>query len=191
MIIGDDEGRRVAYGILNFNNGALIAGAGDDTITGNAEARRFAYGIFNDSTSTIKTGSGNDAITGTVSNAKREAFGIFNDGVIDGGGGNDVFDALKDGWGGGGTVDLGRGDDVLRGFGSGSFIGGSGLDALTFSSGTYRIEDVEGQRGVFQITLDSLEPSPVMNVVGFEFFGEGDQQTSFAAAASAGEIVFV
>ena len=96
-----------------------------------------------------------------------------------------------DALGGGGTVDLGRGDDVLRGFGSGSFIGGSGLDALTFSSGTYRIEDVEGQRGVFQITIDSLEPSPVMNVVGFEFFGEGDQQTSFAAAASAGEIVFV
>ena len=54
-----------------------------------------------------------------------------------------------DALGGGGTVDLGRGDDVLRGFGGGSFIGGSGLDALTFSSGTYRIEGVEGQREVF------------------------------------------
>ena len=190
-ITGDAEARRIAYGILNFDFSVFDTGAGDDTITGDANGIRFAFGIFNDSTSTIKTGSGNDAITGTASNAKREAFGIFNDGVIGGGGGNDVFDALKDGWGGGGTVDLGRGDDVLRGFGGGTFIGGSGLDALTFSSGTYRIEGVEGQRGVFQVTLDSLEASPVMNVVGFEFFGEGDQQTRFAAAASAGEVTFV
>ena len=184
-----------AYGIsLNGSNAEtkIDTGHGNDSVVGKARSRSGnAFGINNLRNSTIDTGDGDDTVTGVASSATGEAVGIFNNGVIDGGAGDDVFDALTGGWGGGGTVDLGRGDDVLRGFGSGTFIGGSGLDALTFSSGTYRIEDVEGQRGVFQITLDSLEPSPVMNVVGFEFFGEGDQQTSFAAAASAGEITFV
>ena len=101
-----------------------------------------------------------------------------------------MFDALVGGWAGGGRADLGAGNDVVRGFGSGTFDGGLGTDALTFNAGTYSIERVVGQRGVFQVTLASQLDSPVMTVSDFEFFGEGDQQTSFAAAVSAGEITF-
>jgi len=36
-------------------------------------------------------------------------------------------------------VDLGRGDDVLKGFGSGMFNGGSGVDQLLFSDGVYQV----------------------------------------------------
>ena len=141
--------------------------------------------------STIDTGDGDDTVTGVASSATGEAVGIFNNGVIDGGAGDDVFDALTGGWGGNGRADLGSGNDTVRGFGSGTFDGGVGFDTLVFNAGTYNIARVGSQLDRFEITLSSLQNSPVMTVTEFEFFGEGDQQTSFAAAASAGEITFV
>ena len=137
------------------------------------------------------TGDGDDTVTGVASSATGEAVGIFNNGVIDGGAGDDVFDALTGGWGGNGRADLGSGNDTVRGFGSGTFDGGVGFDTLVFNAGTYNIARVGSQLDRFEITLSSLQNSPVMTVTEFEFFGEGDQQTSFAAAASAGEITFV
>ena len=111
-------------------------------------------------------------------------------GNIDAGSSNDKIEGVGTSANGSGSgIEL-FGDDVVRGFGSGTFDGGLGTDALTFNAGNYSIERVVGQRGVFQVTLASQLDSPVMTVSDFEFFGEGDQQTSFAAAVSAGEIMF-
>ena len=111
--------------------------------------------------------------------------------LIDGGAGDDVFDALTGGWGGNGRADLGSGNDTVRGFGSGTFDGGFGFDTLVFNAGTYNIARVGSQLDRFEITLSSLQNSPVMTVTEFEFFGEGDQQTSFASAVAAGQITFI
>ena len=179
----------LAFGIA-MDGGKIDTGRARDVITGDAIAGSgLAVGIRLFS-GEINTGAGNDVVTGSAVSDSELAFGIFNDGVLDAGRGNDVFDALAGGWSGRGRADLGAGDDVVRGFGSGTFDGGLGTDALTFNAGTYSIERVAGQRGVFQITLASQLDSPVMTVTDFEFFGEGDQQTAFAAAVSAGEITF-
>ena len=184
-----------AYGIsLNGSNAEtkIDTGLGNDSVVGKARSRSGnAFGINNLRNSTIDTGDGDDTVTGVASSATGEAVGIFNNGVIDGGAGDDVFDALTGGWGGNGRADLGSGNDTVRGFGSGTFDGGVGFDTLVFNAGTYNIARVGSQLDRFEITLSSLQNSPVMTVTEFEFFGEGDQQTSFAAAASAGEIVFV
>ena len=184
-----------AYGIsLNGSNAEtkIDTGHGNDSVVGKARSRSGnAFGINNSRNSTIDTGDGDDTVTGVASSATGEAVGIFNNGVIDGGAGDDVFDALTGGWGGNGRADLGSGNDTVRGFGSGTFDGGVGFDTLVFNAGTYNIARVGSQLDRFEITLSSLQNSPVMTVTEFEFFGEGDQQTSFAAAASAGEITFV
>ena len=184
-----------AYGIsLNGSNAEtkIDTGHGNDSVVGKARSRSGnAFGINNSRNSTIDPGAGDDTVTGVASSATGEAVGIFNNGVIDGGAGDDVFDALTGGWGGNGRADLGSGNDTVRGFGSGTFDGGVGFDTLVFNAGTYNIARVGSQLDRFEITLSSLQNSPVMTVTEFEFFGEGDQQTSFAAAASAGEITFV
>lgn len=184
-----------AYGIsLNGSNAEtkIDTGLGNDSVVGKARSRSGnAFGINNLRNSTIDTGDGDDTVTGVASSATGEAVGIFNNGVIDGGAGDDVFDALTGGWGGNGRADLGSGNDTVRGFGSGTFDGGVGFDTLVFNAGTYNIARVGSQLDRFEITLSSLQNSPVMTVTEFEFFGEGDQQTSFASAVAAGQITFI
>ena len=184
-----------AYGIsLNGSNAEtkIDTGLGNDSVVGKARSRSGnAFGINNLRNSTIDTGDGDDTVTGVASSATGEAVGIFNNGVIDGGAGDDVFDALTGGWGGNGRADLGSGNDTVRGFGSGTFDGGVGFDTLIFNAGTYNIARVGSQLDRFEITLSSLQNSPVMTVTEFEFFGEGDQQTSFASAVAAGQITFI
>ena len=91
-------------GILN--RGTINTGTGDDSIFGRGVA-----GINN--VSTINTVAGNDSISGqgTLS-------GITNGGIINTGGGNDTVDALTGGFSSGGTIDLGVGRDLIRGFGA-------------------------------------------------------------------------
>ncbi|EAR17397.1 calcium-binding protein [Synechococcus sp. W2B2] len=184
-----------AYGIsLNGSNAEtkIDTGLGNDSVVGKARSRSGnAFGINNLRNSTIDTGDGDDTVTGVASSDTGAAVGIFNNGVIDGGAGDDVFDALTGGWGGNGRADLGSGNDTVRGFGSGTFDGGVGFDTLVFNAGTYNIARVGSQLDRFEITLSSLQNSPVMTVTEFEFFGEGDQQTSFASAVAAGQITFI
>ena len=184
-----------AYGIsLNGSNAEtkIDTGLGNDSVVGKARSRSGnAFGINNLRNSTIDTGDGDDTVTGVASSATGEAVGIFNNGVIDGGAGDDVFDALTGGWGGNCRADLGSGNDTVRGFGSGTFDGGVGFDTLVFNAGTYNIARVGSQLDRFEITLSSLQNSPVMTVTEFEFFGEGDQQASFASAVAAGQITFI
>ena len=128
----------VDFGLYNTDTGKIITGTGNDTIRG-AGGELYSFGINN--AGMIKTGAGNDIITGTsnASTEQRDAFGIINDGTINTGSGDDIIDALKGGFNGEGKIDLGSGNDTLKGFGEGKFHGGTGNDKLLFGTGTYTV----------------------------------------------------
>ena len=104
-------------------------------------------GILN--RSTIETDNGNDIIIGT-STTVGGTIGLFNSGTIETGNGKDELTGVVvgnefSGFGGGGEIDLGRGDDTISGFGEQTVFGGNGFDtaifefdssAVTFGSGT-------------------------------------------------------
>jgi hypothetical protein len=110
-------------GIVNYG-GTIDTGAGNDTITGNG----ISHGIYN--SGTINTGGGRDTITGN---------GISNSGTINTGSGRDTVDALQGGFQGEGRIILGAQNDTLKGFGTGTFKGGTGIDKILFGQGTYTI----------------------------------------------------
>lgn len=116
-----------------FNNGTINTGSGNDTIRGTGDL----FGIEN--RGTINTGTGNDTITGTSTGIDS---GIYNYGTIDTGTGTDVVESLKGGFRsllGVGETYLRADNDILKGFGTGSFYGGTGKDKLLFGKGTYEI----------------------------------------------------
>ncbi len=131
------------------NNGTIDTGNGNDTITGSSGA---GIGIFN--FGTIDTGNGDDSITGSGNS------GIINEVTIDTGAGNDTVDALQGGFRRNGTTNLGTGNDTLKGFGTGTFNGGDGIDKILFGAGEYEISG-----GI--ITSGGID----MNVTGFESIG--------------------
>ena len=110
-------------GIVNY--GMISSGFGNDLISGIGEWR----GIENDGS--IITGAGNDTIIGRPLEG-RGGSGIRNSGVIFTGDGSDRVDALRGGYisadNGIGYIDLGSGDDWIRGFGKQIVDGGSGND---------------------------------------------------------------
>ena len=138
--------------------GLLDAGTGNDEITGRTTGNNEGFGIINDSDSKIKTGVGNDTVTG-IGQSDRGS-GIRNNGIVDTGAGNDKINALKGGFSGGGTYDLGADEDVVFGFGTGIFKGGAGTDYIRLGNGVYDI-------GASSISLDGI----TMNIEGFEFIG--------------------
>ena len=141
------------FGIRNV--GVILTGTGDDTITGKS-TRNYGHGIYNDGM--IDTGDGNDIILGTSKDKSGVSFlnsgviytGAGNDritgngignysSIISTGTGNDIIDALSGGFSGDGTTDLGSGRDTLKGFGTGTFKGGTGIDKILFGQGTYTV----------------------------------------------------
>ena len=132
--------------------GVVVDGlGGNDKITGTSI---YELGIDNDGT--INTGKGDDTITGTSTRDE----GIDNDGTINTGKGSDVVDALEGRFGGNGDTYLGGGSDTIKGFGTGNFYGGNGIDKMLFSRGTYIVSDSV-------IVSDSMK----MNVNEFENIG--------------------
>ncbi len=130
------------YGILNFD-GTIETGKGNDNITGNA-SDEFGRGIGNNST--IATGNGKDNITGSGNR-----IGIENSGTIETGNGRDTVDALTGGFAGNGMINLGKGKDLIRGFGEQTVDGGRGFDTA--------------ELGIdFDQTLLSLGSSPYIDI---------------------------
>jgi hypothetical protein len=159
---GDDEiiGTNInGWGIYNYSGNTIDTGDGNDIIAG----RGNEYGIFNIGTintgngadsiivdgdlnglynigGTINTGNGNDSImvegTGT-------GYSIYNNGgTINMGDGNDSIitnEGFESGFNSSGTWFLGKGDDYIKGFGSGEFSGGNGNDTLELTPGTYTV----------------------------------------------------
>jgi hypothetical protein len=184
IIMDSGNDRIVASGIYKgiWNHGqALIStGDGNDTIQA-ALSEEFGadqYAIANEGL--IRTGRGNDLIR-TSLYGTRGGSPIDNSGSIVTGKGADVVDALWGGFFGDGLKNLGSGRDRLWGFGTGLFRGGTGIDTLVFTPGRYAIERLGG--GEFLI-------GGLMRVSGFEAFGQGANDTSFATAASNGFVLF-
>jgi hypothetical protein len=153
-------------GIFNARLAVISMGLGADTITGTGPG----YGLFNEGVITMD--AGDDFINGSGSEQ-----GIHNDGTILMGDGADTVDALigntPAGFSGDGLIDCGRGNDVVKGFGNGTFRGGAGTDALVLQDGIYTVM-ADGAN--FTITATDLEtPANVapgtMTINSFEKIG--------------------
>jgi hypothetical protein len=148
-------------GLTITGKAQVITGNGDDWITGvggqggegglrgrstklDGDDGANGYGIFN------------DTITGTI------ASGITKYG-IDTGNGNDVVDASQGGFGGGGAINMGKGNDVVRGFGAQVIEAGSGYDVLDLG-GLVGYSTTNAGNGWTKITAGGVD----MLVRGFE-----------------------
>jgi hypothetical protein len=182
---GNDSIYGISDGIGVYNTGTINTGTGNDNITGistgsglsSSKTSIFNIGIFNDEF-TIDTGTGNDIIsgtgnfgiynTGTINTGTGKdnitgignVVGLDNVGTINTGEGNDLVNALKGGFGGNGNTFLGGNNDTLKGFGTGSFYGGTGIDKILFGQGTYTVSGTT-------IVSDGV----TMNVNEFETIG--------------------
>ena len=170
-------------GIRGINNNAtatIDTGTGDDTIVGKASS----VGIFN--LGKIDTGTGNDIITGT--SVTKVGCGIYNDGTIDTGAGRDLVDALRSGFQGNGYINLGDGNDTIKGFGTGHFDGGTGRDTLILGAGIYTVAAKKNLEGFYTISNGITE----MQVKNFESIGGNTDPThliSFAAVIGHGKFI--
>lgn len=159
-------------GIICTEDGTINTGKGNDIITGTGRKNGIAIGSFSGTISskgTISTGKGNDVITGIG--------GIFNDtlGIIDTGKGNDIVDAREGGFRGTGRTLLGRGKDLLRGFGSGNFEGGGGKDSLELTAGNYTV-------GILGATVSFTNNDGItMNTSEFEQLVAGSTMYNFTS----------
>ena len=135
---GNDNIRGIngeSEGIENRSTGIINTGRGNDNIIGNGDIA----GLTN--LGTIHTENGKDKIIGTnLPGSGEDIAGINNTGVIDTGRGNDIVDALTGGFAsfgriptpdgneGVGTINLGEGQDLIRGFGEQIVDGDRGFD---------------------------------------------------------------
>lgn len=173
------------YGIDHAleNHGSIYTGNDNDLVfggairTGSSQVNR---GIVQGDDNIIDTGDGDDVVHGEGTGAWGVS-GIYNNGKIFLGKGNDTIDAITGGFDGYGVTDCGAGNDLVKGFGGGEFLGGKGVDTLLFESGVYSIQDAGG--GGYMIGERML-------VSGFEFFGAGANVSSFAEAAAQGSVTF-
>jgi hypothetical protein len=194
------------FGLLNDEQGRISLGDGDDRITltdwaspsleapiGIDNYGLFDFGRGHDrllldnvtgigirNTGTITMGEGNDQL---VSGSTAM---ILNDGAIYCVGGADVINSIAKGFSGKGVIDMGTGDDNLRGIAVADvpgalYRGGAGVDTLTFNVGTY---------DVARLGFDTFMIDGKMRVMGFERFGLGAGFLSLAAAASQGSVTF-
>lgn len=153
-----------------FNSGVIKMGDGNDSILGNGTS----LDIVN--RGSISMGAGRDLLTGLGPTSA-----IFNSGIIDTGDGNDIVDALTGGFStdapATATILLGRGNDVLKGFGANqTFHGGAGTDGLVFLDGTYTVTTAGAG---FDIVNNGF---PAMRVTGFELIsGAATGSASLAA----------
>jgi len=123
-----------------FNASIIITGEGNDRISGIGTL----IGIEN--WADIDLGAGNDIIIGEGAQQ-----GIINNGLINTGDGDDEINAMVGGFfyeydkyefsptPTRGVWNLGKGDDLVKGFGTGSFWGGEGLDTIKLGEGSYKI----------------------------------------------------
>ena len=132
-------------------------------------------GIVNAKGALISTGNDADTITGEAS--AEGGYGIVNDGLIATGFGMDTVSAIKGGFSGSGTIELGADNDTLIGFGTGTFRGQLGLgDQILLGEGSYVI----AAAGFLSFTISS--GGDQMNVDTFEWIG-GVNGGNFALAA--------
>jgi hypothetical protein len=94
----------------------------------------------------IDGAAGTDGTDGNAGADGRRGIGIFNDGVVKTGLGNDTINAWEGGFDGTGKYYLGFGNDTVKGFGNGKFYGEFGRDTLILpgQSSDYVISNLAG-----------------------------------------------
>jgi hypothetical protein len=128
--IAEAEDKAIA---INNNKGSINLGLGSDTLKATANATGTAIAI-NNVQGVIEAGYGNDTIKAYATGSK--SYGIFG-GSVETGDGNDRVEASS--FGGGVNIDMGKGNDVVKGFGNATINGGFGFDTL--SLGSYSLDD--------------------------------------------------
>jgi len=163
--ISGDDGQ--GFFIGNGPQSAILkTGSGKDRVIGKAGTGA-SIDIHISSNSTIHMGSGGDKIKGSGIG------GIYNEGYIMTGKGNDIVDALIGGFSGTGLTNLGPGNDTLIGFGRGFFDAGSmgdlsrHSDLLVLPLGVYTASTTPDETGYIELSKDGVS----MMVKGFEFIG--------------------
>ena len=141
LVFGFAEGFSVFTNGIELINSDLKSKSGNNIIEGEAIGGIVASGIFLDSSSTIKLGGGNDIVAGFAYDGFESNEGITNWGKISTGAGDDIVESLFGDFGGEGATNLGRGDDLILGFGTGNFNGGAGTDIIKLTTGIYRFDD--------------------------------------------------
>lgn len=155
---------------------AGAAGAGGDGGAGGLGGRNDDWTLLNKSRA-ASGADGADGITGAVgvagANGMKGADGqrgvaIWNDGKVFTGLGHDTVDALQGGFGGDGKYFLGFGNDTVKGFGTGTFYGDGGRDALVLpgSAGDYTITGIGSSLVNFTVQNNS---GPVQTLTAFSF----------------------
>jgi hypothetical protein len=171
---GDGQGLFIGNGP---QSAILKTGAGKDRVIGKAGTGE-SVDIHISSNSAIHTGSGDDKVTGSGSG------GIYNDGNMRTGKGNDKVDALIGGFSGTGATNLGTGNDTLIGFGGGFFDAGGGIDFGTQSDrillpeGVYSVSTTIDESGYF--VLSRVGAGAEMLIKGFEFIGSASAPSAIS-----------
>jgi hypothetical protein len=171
------------------NSGEIITGRDDDTISGSATtlvgigSSSESIGISNNGS--IDAGNGNDIITGNATAVGAGAFvyGIYGTGTIQMGNGNDTLIASstlngvlqKVNLGDGLTIDMGNGNDYVKGFGQATVNGGEGWngnkggDTLDLSYGFNRSD----------LVVSGVNPNDPNEAANFTFGGITMTTTGF------------
>lgn len=165
-------------------------GAGGDGGTGDTGGNggvggNGGAGIYVSKSSSIDTGCGDDTITGvggagaiggdsggtggTGGTGGSQGAGIWNKGLIKTRDGCDTVDALSGGFAGCGSYYLGKGDDIVKGFGTGTFYGESGCDKLVLpgADSDYTITWIASSPYDFTV-VNKSGPTQTMTCMSFE-----------------------
>jgi len=174
-LIDTGEGNDIITGIKGISNyqGTINTRNGDDSI--------ISEGIFINDSGAIETGEGNDIITSTGV--------IYNYGVINTGNGDDLIianEGFESSPNSSGAWFLGEGEDYIKGFGSGDFYGGNGLDILELTPGSYTV-GIWGEGGESPIFTKGNQ---LMITSEFEILLAGGTVYDFASL-TAGQIIVV
>ena len=142
LVLGfaETSGTGFTNGIVLVDS-SLVSRSGNNFIQGEAVGGFVNSGLFISSSSSIKLGGGNDVVVGFAFEGFESNEGITNRGKISLGAGDDIIESLFGDFGGEGTTSLGRGNDVIVGFGTGNFNGGAGQDIIKLTTGIYRFDD--------------------------------------------------
>ena len=160
MIHATAEAFDIAIAIDN-RGGMIFTGRGRDMIHAMAKASTKAIAIDNRG-GMIFTGRGRDMIHAQATGA--ESYGIYGGNILTGAGADEV---KASSFGGGVKIRMGRGDDLVEGFGDAEVYGGKGVDTL--SLGSYSREDFHicfGANSDVSFNLDGI----TLNATGFEQF---------------------
>lgn len=159
---------KIAYDKV-VNSGLIDLGAGDDLIRGSYIGEN-ALGV---TSSVLNMGEGNDEITGFVS---------CGNATIYMGAGDDLIDVTTGPQGSqlgmaasaaapAGIVDLGSGNDALKGFAKGIVYGSSGIDKYLLAPGGYQMTVYSDRFEVTPLLSSGLPSNETTILFGFEKVG--------------------